>query len=533
MSLALCTSLVGCGLLPVGSRPAPASSAAAPATGVVSGGEGASGTSGDDAEVRALVSEALAPQLCPRLLGSFLGLPGESALTGPAAGTVPSVGRWWIRSCDAQMRDGRIALTFGGPGWMWVDREASGFRVRQYLLFEGRAALGADVAVGYDRVRRVASLWMRPAEGVTASIVPQGMVSPEPTGLFSRLLGGVAAATGNSVSDRARTQAAEMGSTQLRERLATGFTMTLSLDTRQVDFMVGPLSRGQTPERPWPTAPGDPGPWLVNQRSTVWPGGLDVVGPFEPIAHGGLALDVALEEGEGAVVRAVCADDLTRYLDARLRDPAAQPAAPDGVAVVTLSAGGGAQRVALPNNVAGAQHDHACRVLLTVAVRPGSALPARLRYRVVPSGASTPAPVVTTAVSTGPRRVRLQLVGVTVRPTNADGRAWDLVGGEADPVVVTASVPLGRALDTTPLVSDRNDARWDRWLPGAFERDRDLPLRFTVYDDDATTRELIGTADLDARSLPDASGELTLPVRTPGAVPQQTATLRLRVEVLP
>jgi hypothetical protein len=100
-------------------------------------------------------------------------------------------------------------------------------------------------------------------------------------------------------------------------------------------------------------------------------------------------------------------------------------------------------------------------------------------------------------------------------------------------VVVTASVPLGRALDTTPLVSDRNDARWDRWLPGAFERDRDLPLRFTVYDDDATTRELVGTADLDARSLPDASGELTLPVRTPGAVPQQTATLRLRVEVLP
>ena len=68
---------------------------------------------------------------------------------------------------------------------MWVDREASGFRVRQYLLFEGRAALGADVAVGYDRARRVASLWMRPAAGVTASNVPQGMVSPEPTGIHT------------------------------------------------------------------------------------------------------------------------------------------------------------------------------------------------------------------------------------------------------------------------------------------------------------------------------------------------------------
>ena len=36
--------------------------------------------------------------------------------------------------------------------------------MRQYLLFDASASLGADVTVGYDRARRVASLWMTPAE---------------------------------------------------------------------------------------------------------------------------------------------------------------------------------------------------------------------------------------------------------------------------------------------------------------------------------------------------------------------------------
>ena len=54
-----------------------------------------------------------------------------------------------------------------------------------------------------------------------------------------------------------------------------------------------------------------------------------------------------------------------------------------------------------------------------------------------------------------------------------------------------------------------------------------------VVDDDSTTEELIGTADLEASAVPGATGELTLPVRTTGAVPVQTGTLRLRIEALP
>lgn len=474
--------------------------------------------SGDD-EVRALVTQALTPQMCPRLLNSFIGLPGEGTATGPAAGTLPSAGRWWIRSCEAHVVEERLVLSMGGPGWTWIDRETSGFRVRQYLLFEAQAELGADVAVGYDRARRVASLWMRPAEGVRATITPRGVVSAEATGFFSTVLGGVAAVTGNSVSDRARQQAGELGSTMLRDRLGAGFTMTLSLDTHQVDFMVGALQRGEVPQRPYPDLTR--APWMVNQRSTVWPGGLDVVGPIDA-SQGRVGVDLELEEGDGATVRATCAEPLIRYFDARFRTPDAPSAAPPAGAVVAdLSAGAAPQHVTLPANLAGAP----CPVLLTIAPR-GANLPARLRYRVAPEAPST------STAPAAPRRVRIQIMSSTVARENASGHAWDLVGGEADQVIVTASVPLGREIDQTPVSSDHETATWTRWLPGAYEVSRDLPLRFNVFDDDTTTRELIGVADLEASRITAGVGDLTLPIRTEGSVPRQTGTLRLRIEVL-
>lgn len=481
---------------------------------------GTTATPSADAELRAMVTEALTPQLCPKLIGSYLGLPGESDARGPASGTVASVGRWWIRRCEARTVGERLELSIGGSGWTWIDRETSGFRVRQYLLFDASASLGADVTVGYDRARRVASLWMTPAAGVQATITPRGMVNVEPQGFFASVLGGVASATGNPVSERARTQAAELGSTQLRERLGAGFTMTVSLERRQVDFMVGALQRGEVPERPYPAAEG--GPWLVNQRSSVWPGGLDVVGPVDT-AQGALGMDLTLEEGDGVVVRAVCAEPLTRYFDARFRDPAATPTAPAGDILVELTQGARERHITLPTQVTGAS----CPMVLTFSTRGTSPLPARLRYRIapeVPGAATTPA---------APRRVRVQVVGVTVTPQNANGRAWDLVGGEADVRVITASVPLRREVDRTPVVADHNDATFGRWLPSAFEVGRDLPLRFTVVDDDATTEEAIGSADLDADALARATPELSLPVRTAGAVPTQTGTLRLRIETLP
>lgn len=514
----------GCGLIHSSSSSSANTSATPPTTGTppaTSSGAASTPASGaGDAEVRALVTEALTPQMCPRLLGSFIGLPGEGTARGPAAGTLPSAGRWWIRTCTARVTGERLELSLGGPGWIWIDRETSGFRVRQYLLLEAQASLGADVSVGYDRPHRIASIWMTPAEGVQATITPRGVVSAEPTGFFSTILGGVAAATGNSVSERARTQAGEMGSTMLREKLGAGFTMTFSLDTRQIDFMVGALSRGEVPERPFPNTTH--APWMVNQRSMVWPGGVDVIGPLDA-SQGRLGMDIALEEGDGATVKAVCSEPLTRYFDARFRDPNATPPAPNGTTVVELSAGSAQTHVTLPDTLPGGP----CPMLLMVSPR-GANLPARLRYRIAPE-----APEAANTAPSQPRRVRLQIVGATVSHENPSGHAWDLVGGEADLVVVTASVPLGRQIDATPLDRDHDNATWNRWLPGAFEANRDLPLRFSVFDDDTTTRELIGTADLDVAHLPAATGDLSLPVRSAGTVPTQTGTLRLRVEVLP
>ena len=54
-----------------------------------------------------------------------------------------------------------------------------------------------------------------------------------------------------------------------------------------------------------------------------------------------------------------------------------------------------------------------------------------------------------------------------------------------------------------------------------------------MVDDDTTTEEAIGSADLDADALARATPELSLPVRTSGAVPTQTGTLRLRIEAVP
>lgn len=519
-SIALVWMTGGCGLMGGGGGGAGATTPANVPSTTGAPTSGGAAAPGPDAELRAMVTEALTPQLCPKLLGSYVGLPGESDARGPAAGATASVGRWWIRRCEARTVGDRMELSIGGSGWTWIDREAGGFRVRQYLLFDASASLGADVTVGYDRARRVASLWMTPAAGVQATITPRGMVNVEPQGFFASVLGGVAAATGASVSERARTQAAELGSTQLRDRLGAGFTMTVGLERRQVDFMVGALQRGEVPERPYPAAEG--GPWLVNQRSMVWPGGLDVVGPVDA-SQAALGLDVTLEEGDGVVIRAVCAEPLTRYFDARFRDPVTVPAAPSGETLAELTQGSRERHLTLPAQVAGM----ACPVVLTFSTRGGSALPARMRYRIAPE---LPGAV---ATPSAPRRVRVQVVGVSVTPRNANGRAWDLVGGEADVRVITASVPMRREVDRTPVVSDHNDATFGRWLPSAFEVARDLPLRFTVVDDDTTTEEVIGSADLDADALARATPELSLPVRTAGAIPMQTATLRLRIEALP
>jgi hypothetical protein len=478
--------------------------------------------SDDEADVRALLTEALTPQLCPKLLGSYVGLSGEGNARGPAAGLSPATGRWWIRQCEARVVGDRLQLSMGGPGWMWVDREAMGFRIRQYFLFEADAQMSADVQLGYDRTRRIASIWMTHAQGATAHVTPRGVVTAEPTGIFASIVGAALPLTGASASDRAREQAGTIGSQMFAERLANGFTMTLSMATRQVDFMVGALERGQVPERPFPS--DTHGPWQANARTMVWPGGLDVIGPID-VSQEIQGLDVELEEGQGATVRVVCASAMEPYFDARLRANGSTAQPPPSSALIDIAPGSGVRHVRLPAVMT-------CPTLLLVAPRADTQLPIRVRYRVAPE---PPAEANAQVAPQRPQRVRIQIVNASIRAQTASNHDWDVIGGEADPYVVVASVARGREVDRTSAVSDNDNPAWNHWLPGAYDLASDFPLRFTAIDEDGTTDEDIGSADLTVDAIPvGTSGtDLALPLRTAGAVPLQTGTLRLRVEPQP
>jgi hypothetical protein len=493
----------------------------------------AGGEQGTPDELSELLAELLAPRICEQVVGTFVGLPGDETHDGPAAGLDPSVGRWWIRQCQADVQQGRVRVAIGGPGWTWLDRESSGFRVRQYLRFDATATFAASLRVGYDARTRVATVWLRPAPGVTAQVQPQGLVRAEATGIFSAMLGGFLDLTGSSASDRARAQAAAEGSQRLRDRLSTGFTVTYSLGSEQMDFLLGELGRGQVPERPWPTSDRA---WLVNERSAVWPGGIDVVGPMAEDA-GAVTLDVELEQGQTASVRRVCAQDLSRWLDAAW---SGQPAggAPGDV-VAELASVGQPRTVAL--------EARSCRAFLLVTPGAQATLPSLLRYRVLAQGAGggprlpipgTASPAPTTApqygISASPvtpltPSVRVEVRTVSVAAQNAGGGSWDLVGGDADPYVVVISVARRRELDRTPPADDAREARFDRVLPAAVSLD-DFPLRFMVYDEDVTSDELIGVADVEPSALRGITGavELALPLRTEGATPVVTGTLRVR-----
>lgn len=489
------------------------------------------GGEGTADELSELLAEVLAPRICEQVVGTFIGMPGDQGREGPAAGLDPSVGRWWIRQCEADVVDGRLGVAIAGSGWTWLDRESSGFRVRQYLRFDAAATFTASLHVGYDPRARIATVWLRPAPGVTAQVTPQGLVRAEATGLFSSVLGGILDLTGSSASDRARAQAAEEGSARLRDKLATGFTVTYALDTNQMDFMLGELPRGVVPERPWPaTNPA----WIVNERSAIWPGGLDVIGPI-PRGAGAVTLDVELEEGESAVLRRVCDDALARWLDAAWNG--ADGPAP-GEPVGELAAVGQARALRLdPRD---------CRSFLIVTPGPRASLPSMLRYRITPastpeSGARTGALRVTAEPGASPQlatstvvsggrggAVRLEIRSASIAAQTPGGGSWDIIGGEPDPFVVVTSVPLRREIDRSPAVDDSREVRFDRTVQGAL-RLEDFPIRILVYDEDVTSDELIGVADVDASAVQAGAVELVLPLRSEGQTPVTTGTLRVRL----
>lgn len=498
------------------------------------GGEGTAdaGTEAETDDTSALLVDMVAPRICDQLRGSFVGLPGEGGHEGAESGTDPTVGRWWIRECTATVDGEMLSLSITGTGWTWVDRESMGFQVRQYLRFDSNAAFTARMEVGYDRAAHIITVWMRPEGEVVGTVEARGLVEAHATNALSGMLGGLLDLTGSSASDRARATVAEEGSTRLRERFAAGFTVTYSTETEQMDFMVGALDRGVCPMRPYVAETAVV--WSVNQRLQVFPSGLDVLGPISPSA-GSMALDLDLEEGEGLTVNAVCMADFERFYDLVLQGAAAT--APTGTTVMDLT-GLGPNRAIIPAL--------GCPTLLLLAPRSTATMPLRARVRITPENAPTEtariaaaaaaAAGTTTGTGTGSgtpstaitRPVRVHLVGVTISPTAPSGSAWDTFGGEPDGIVVVASVPGAREIERYTMPADTHETALDHWLPGAYHAE-DLPLRFSLYDDDPmTSDELIGACELTPAQMTSTS-EIALEIRTTGDVPTRVGSLRVRV----
>lgn len=508
--------------------------------GSTSGSETSSGA-GDD--MQTMMADVVAPRICDQLRGNFIGLPGEGGHAGPESGLDPTVGRWWIRDCTSRSHDGVLDLSLGGTGWTWVDRESMGFQVQQYLRFDATASFTSRMEIAYDHNARIVTIWMRPvtddpAHALTAHVEPRGLVQAHATGAFSGVLGGLLSMTGSSADDRARQQVTDEGSQRLHDRFATGMTVTYAMDTQQMDFMVGALERGQIPVRPYTMPTGST--WTVNQRLSVYPGGLDVLGPLDPI-HGSETMEMELEEGGGVYVDAVCQADFERFYDTVLQGGTAPT--PTGTRVLELGSPHQSHTASIPTL--------GCPTLLLITPHTDATLSSTARVRVSPpppesaasttttasttTSTTTSSPTATTSTTTSTtttttmRPVRIHLTGLTVSTTAVGGSAWDTIGSEPDPYVVIASVPGQREIERTTVTADRHEISLDHWLPGAYHAE-DFPIRFSVYDDDSiTSDELIGVADVTAAQLA-AGGELALELRSQGDVPQTMGSLRIAVQ---
>jgi hypothetical protein len=492
-----------------------------------SGGDAQQQAATEDGDVGTLLVDVITPRLCDSLRGSFIGLPGEGGHTGPASGTDPTAGRWWVRECTAVEHDGMLDLAISGTGWSWTDRESMGFQVRQYLRFDANARFTASMELAYDRPNRIVTIWMRPQGAVDAAVTPRGLVEARATGVVSGMLGGLLELSGSSASDRARAQVAEEGSQRLRDRFGAGFTVTYAMAHEQMDFMVGALQRGQLPERPYAPEPGVV--WSVNQRLAIWPGGLDVIGPIDG-NRGAHTIDFEMEEGEGVTVDAVCQADFERFYDLLLQG--APATTPTGQRVLDVTQLNHPERVTLPTM--------SCPTLLLAMTRPTATMPIRARTRIFSGAMGTTAQAGTTATpaGTGPaatpsasRPVRVRVEGLTVAGVAPTGSRWDMIGGEPDPYIIVVSVPGQREIERTQVVADQHEMTLDHWLPGAYHA-ADLPLRLSVYDDDVGTDELIGVAELSAAQAA-RGGEVHLELRTTADVPQNVGSVRLVVQAVP
>lgn len=238
-------------------------------------------------------------RVCERLADRFVGLPALSdSNTGPASNASALAGRWWIRRCTASVRDGELQVKVQGPGWYFVDHDGADLSLHQQVPFDLGVEL--DGRVRANLLDGVFSLWLIPDAEPKVVVRASRDLDLQATSAWGAFLHWMPLVP---VRAMAADRFADSAANALRTKLREGATATYDLRSGQSDATLGKLALGHTPERAF----HDRVPWLVNERLLLAASTVHVVGPITP---GPTRLDVNVEQGEGVVYRAACAQDV-------------------------------------------------------------------------------------------------------------------------------------------------------------------------------------------------------------------------------
>jgi hypothetical protein len=205
-------------------------------------------------------------------------------------------GRWLVEECQASASNGVLALRLGGLGWKWVNEARDENRVRQHVYFSATVDLEGSLQLAYDPRSRVASVFMLPkTEASVSPALPVRATAENFVGGFLDLF--------VDADEYARAAVATEGSSQFRQQLSQGITVTFDVARAQPDVNIGPrLPAGMVPSRPF----HGNDPWLLNERQALHQGGLLVAGPYPPGVPA--LLDVVVEGGGPLRFRVACRD---------------------------------------------------------------------------------------------------------------------------------------------------------------------------------------------------------------------------------
>jgi hypothetical protein len=450
-------------------------------------------TAAGDANFRQFVLDAATSgQSCAKLRDKFIGLSAKGGPIGAAAGTTPVAGRWWVRSCEVAPVGNGLQIRLSGPAWYRVDYE-SDLSLHQYVYFDVDATMTGSLDIGYDPVAHLASLWFTPTDEAQVRVRPVGPLNLHPESLLGVLLWPFAGSA-------ARAEVVSQGEEQFRNRLGAGITLTIDLGRgSQVDLLLGQLSRGQAPLRPFTVD----APWLLNERELLFPDGLQVAGPFPAQAT---AMDAVVEQGPGADYALVCARDLqVAFNGVSLGAPPQLPAA----AVF-------ARGELRPTGMNTVPIDARCPWYFVETTRAQPAMTA-IRIRAgADAGYQMGAPVA----------VLLTLVSFEIDPKKPSGKSWDVLGGGPDPSFYVRHNGLGYR-----LVPKRQDTLQDALnvtAPEPFALTPSNPIEIIATDVDIVDDDPIGTALIRYSDL-QRGPEFEVPLRLGGAT---TGNVRVRVELV-